>query len=1187
MAPGVDRITAEVIAHRLAAASDEMMATLVKTAYSPNIKERRDCSVAIFDAAGSLLALTAIAPIHLSSLLGLVRNITQQHALTSFKPGDAFLTNDPYVGGGSHLPDLTLASPVFVDGRVVAFVANIAHHSDVGGKVAGSESADCTSIFQEGLRVPPVRLLDGGNLCGDVLQFVLLNSRTPRERDGDIRAQIATNATGVRRVEETFARFGTEAVLAGIEQLLAYSEARARAEIAKLPDGVYENEDCIDNDGVEDRLVRLKVTVTIEGDNIRFDFAGSDPQIAGARNMPLSATQSGVYYAVKAVTDPGLPPNSGYFRAIEVNAPEGSVLNCRAPAAVGDRSATGNIFGDLLLGALAKAAPDRVMAGCGPLRGLIFSGVDPRTRDYFVDYETYAGASGALAEQDGKDAVRVHVSGSANLPVESVEQEFPLTVGRYELVADTGGPGRFRGGLATRRDVTIWAESARLAGRGLRETTQAQGLFGGGAGKSGRFVLDPDGNREERLPGAFSELAIEPGSTVRVETPSGAGFGDPLERPPGRVLADVIAGKVSADEAESTYGVAVVDGAVDEARTAGLRRRGDDRSHVVAEPLSAGWAASVQGPCAHRARADGATPVDRITTEVIAHRLAAASDEMMATLVKTAYSPNIKERRDCSVAIFDSQGNLVALTAIAPMHLSSMLGLVENVTQRHSQSSLRPGDVILTNDPYVGGGSHLPDLTLVSPVFVDDRLVAYVANIAHHSDVGGKVAGSESADCTSIFQEGLRIPPVKLLAGGVLCQDVMNFVLLNSRTPREREGDIRAQLATNATGIRRVTETIARFGRDEVAAAITAWLDYTEARTRAEIAKLPDGVYECEDILDNDGVQDRRVRLKVAITIEGDDIRFDFSGSDPQIAGARNMPWVGTLSSVYYAVKAVTDPSLPPNAGYFRAIEVTAPEGSVLNCRPPAAVGDRGATGNVLGDVLLGALARAAPDRVMAACGPLHGLIFSGIDPRRGAYFVDYETYAGASGALLDQDGKDAVRVHVSGAANLPVEALEQEFALTVGCYELVPDTGGPGRQRGGLSTRRDVTIWAEEARLAGRGLRQKQGAPGLFGGGPGRTGRFLLQPGAAGERCLPSSFSELAIRPGTTVRVETPSGAGYGEPLARDANRVLADVIAGKVSAEGAASGYGVALDDGKLDPNGTASLRAHLHGKRSGHGG
>ncbi|MGH8666893.1 MAG: hydantoinase B/oxoprolinase family protein, partial [Burkholderiales bacterium] len=487
--------------------------------------------------------------------------------------------------------------------------------------------------------------------------------------------------------------------------------------------------------------------------------------------------------------------------------------------------------------------------------------------------------------------------------------------------------------------------------------------------------------------------------------------------------------------------------------------------------------------------------IDRITAEVIGHRFTAAADEMMATLVKTAYSPNIKERRDCSVGIFDSSGNLVALSAIAAIHLSSLLGLVSNIRARYRPGELRPGDVLITNDPYSGGGSHLPDLTVASPVFVDGKLVAYVANIAHHSDIGGKVAGSESADCTSIFQEGLRVPLVKLVEQGTVSQTVFDFVLLNSRTPREREGDLRAQIAANTTGTRRVEDIHARFGTATVPNAIAALLDYAESRTRAEIARLPDGAYEAEDFLDNDGVGDASVRLKVTIRIDGDRIHFDFTGTAPQARGSRNMPLSATQSTVFYAVKAITDPGLPPNSGYFRAIDLTVPEGCILNCRSPAAVGDRVATANVLGDVLLSAFSKAAPKRVMAGCGPLHGLIFSGIDTRRKDYFVDYETYGGASGGLADQDGRDAVRVHVSGAANLPIESVEQEFALTVDRYELITDSGGPGEFRGGLGTRRDITMWARDARLAGRGLRQVEGARPLFGGRRGRTGQFVLKP--------------------------------------------------------------------------------------------
>ncbi|HZP78529.1 MAG TPA: hydantoinase B/oxoprolinase family protein [Pseudolabrys sp.] len=573
--PRVDAITAEVIAHRFKAASEEMMATLVKTSYSPNIKERRDCSTGIFDAQGRLLALTAIAPLHLSSLLETVANVFRRFPAETMRPGDAFVVNDPYNGGGSHLPDITMAAPVFRDGKIVAFVTNLAHHSDVGGKVAGSESSDCTSIFQEGIRLPPVRIVAQGEVCDDVLQIILLNSRTPRERQGDLKAQIATNIVGYRRVEEIFDRFGTQATLDAIEAWLDYGEARARKGISELPSGVYENEDYIDHDGIEPRLVRAKVKVTVAGDKLTFDFTGSDAQMAGSRNMVMNATLAGVYYAVKALIDPDLPPNAGYFRAVEVIAPKGSIFNAQSPAGVGDRGSTGNVIGDVIFGAFAKAVPERVMAGCGPLHAITFSGTDPRRGDYFVNYETYAGASGAQFDQDGKDAVRVHVSGAANLPVEAAEHEFPLSILRYELITDSGGAGKFRGGLGTLREVVNFAQDGRLVGRGLRQKVGAPGLAGGKTGRTGRFLLDPGTPQEKQLPANYSEFPIAQGQSVRIETPAGAGFGDPRSRDPQRVLADVIAEKVSVGAARELYGVAISGSGrgatIDAAETAKLR----------------------------------------------------------------------------------------------------------------------------------------------------------------------------------------------------------------------------------------------------------------------------------------------------------------------------------------------------------------------------------------------------------------------------------------------------------------------------------------------------------------------------------------------------------------------------------------------------------------------------------------
>ena len=566
---------------------------------------------------------------------------------------------------------------------------------------------------------------------------------------------------------------------------------------------------------------------------------------------------------------------------------------------------------------------------------------------------------------------------------------------------------------------------------------------------------------------------------------------------------------------------------------------------------------------------------DTITVEVIGRRLASAADEMFASLVRAAYSPNIRERRDCSVGVFDADGNLVALSAIGPIHLSSLMGLVSKITAEFPPAQLAPGDCFMTNDPYTGGGSHLPDITLVSPVFHSQTLVAFVANIAHHSDIGGRVPGSESADCTSIFQEGLRIPVVRIAKRGEVVRDVFAFLALNSRTPREREGDIRAQLGANHTGVERVKSVYTAFGADTVRAAIEALLDHAERRVRTAIAALPDGTWCHQEWLDNDGLQAQLTPMQVAITVAGENIRFDFSGTGDQVAGARNMTLLATRSGVYYAIKALLDPDLPVNSGYYRAIEVYAPEGCLLNATSPAAVGDRAATGNILGDLIFGAFAGAVPERVSAACGPYAGVVTAGPDPRCGGYFVDYETFAGASGACVDSDGRDAVRVHVSGSANLPIEALEQDYPIAVCRYELLRDSGGAGSARGGLGTRRDVMVLVDDCRISGRGLRHHDGARGMSGGESGRAGRFVLTPARGQPQVLGAAFSEVVVNNGDVLRIETPGGGGYGDAIRREPNRVLDDVLDARVSVEAARDVYRVVIDGDVVDEQATARLR------------
>jgi N-methylhydantoinase B len=520
---------------------------------------------------------------------------------------------------------------------------------------------------------------------------------------------------------------------------------------------------------------------------------------------------------------------------------------------------------------------------------------------------------------------------------------------------------------------------------------------------------------------------------------------------------------------------------------------------------------------------------DPVLTEVTARYLALAAEEIAATLVALAFSPNIKERADCSAAIFDAQGRVLAQANRIPIHLGSMIGAIEAIQQKYPAARMRPGDMFLANDPYNGGGTHLPDLNLVAPVFVEGKVVAFVANIAHHADVGGMVPGSESALCTSIFQEGIRIPVVRVLRGGEPDQDILDMILLNSRTPEERMGDLQAQFAANRVGTERVAGLFAKHPRDVVEGCIEGFLSATGQRFGSAVRSLPDGVYEAEEALDEgDGGQPARLHLRLSVT-QGR-LRFDFSETAPQLTGSsRNVPRKAVLAVVYAVAKSLLDPDVPPNAGYYDAIEVVTRPGTLLDPVPPAAVGTRAITCGVLGDLIVAAMGQALGGAGMADSGPHHLVIFSGPDPR-GGVFVDYETIAGGSGGRGRGPGMDAVRVHASGAANLPVEALENAYPLRVERYALRAGSGGAGRHRGGQGVVRDYRVLAEGVTVSLSSERQKRPARGVQGGGDGATGVFLLNPGTPGERRLPSAAVDLKLAQGDVLRVMTPGGGGFGE---------------------------------------------------------
>jgi N-methylhydantoinase B len=524
---------------------------------------------------------------------------------------------------------------------------------------------------------------------------------------------------------------------------------------------------------------------------------------------------------------------------------------------------------------------------------------------------------------------------------------------------------------------------------------------------------------------------------------------------------------------------------------------------------------------------------DPIRMEIFKSLYASAAEEMGVTLRRTAFSPNIKERRDYSCAVFDANGQLVAQGDHMPVHLGSM---PMSVRAAVDAVRMEPGDIVVLNDPYEGG-THLPDITLVSPVFARGRrgshLLFYVANRAHHSDVGGMTPGSMPLS-TEIFQEGIRIPPIKLCAAGKRMEEVFRLLLANVRTPREREGDLTAQIGANRIGERRLLHIVSRYGSSEALAYAGHLQDYSEKMVRALLRKIPDGTYTAEDFLDDDGISSRPVRLRACIKVSAGRLAIDFAGTAPQVAGSVNAVRAITESAVYYVVRALIPESIPASAGVLRPIRIATPPGSVVDARFPAAV----AAGNVetsqrIVDVLLKAFAQAVPERIPAASsGTMNNLTLGGIDPKDQQVFSYYETVGGGMGACADLDGNNGIHTHMTNSLNTPVEALEYAFPFRVRRYALRRNTGGTGAHRGGdgivreieLLTSADATILSD---------RRRSRPYGLMGGEAGKPGRTTLI--GHGVRRLPSKC-RFHVPAGGRIIVETPGGGGWGRRTRRAA---------------------------------------------------
>ena len=552
--------------------------------------------------------------------------------------------------------------------------------------------------------------------------------------------------------------------------------------------------------------------------------------------------------------------------------------------------------------------------------------------------------------------------------------------------------------------------------------------------------------------------------------------------------------------------------------------------------------------------------ISPVTLEIMGNLVLSVAEEMGITLVKTAYSTNIKERKDASTAIFDEKGRMIAQAEHVPMHLGSMLGVVTEILKKYPVTSIKPGDMFVTNDPYTGGGSHLPDLTMVEPVFIDGKIFAFVANIAHHSDIGGAVPGSTSANATSVFQEGIRIPLIKLYNNGEVSNDVMEFILNNTRTPEERRGDLNAQISCNKAGTRRMKDVINKYGIDNFERYTNELLNYAENLMREGIKDIPDGDYTFEDFLDDDGVDlDSPVPIKVKISIKNDKADVDFAETSHQVKGPLNLVYSGTLTTVFYCFKAIAGPSIFPNEGIFRAIEVQAPSKSIVNCSPPSPVGVRIDAAQRVADVIFGAMAKAVPNRVLAACNSsVTSAIFSGVNNKTNQYFVYLETIAGGSGAHKYNDGLSGVQVHMTNTSNLPIEALEREYPILVENYSFEKDSGGEGFYRGGLGLTRQFRILNDDILFTGLGERHKFSPWGIAGGKNGASGSFWIKRKNSQKEKLNSKTSNISLNKEDQIIISTPGAGGYGSPAKRERKRVINDINEGKISQYAAEKDYG-----------------------------
>lgn len=554
-------------------------------------------------------------------------------------------------------------------------------------------------------------------------------------------------------------------------------------------------------------------------------------------------------------------------------------------------------------------------------------------------------------------------------------------------------------------------------------------------------------------------------------------------------------------------------------------------------------------------RVDRAEVVDPITTEVIRNKLEGIANEMELTLLKSSFSPIVKEGLDTSASLFTVKAETLAQACAIPVHLATLIPTIRSMLQRYPLESMRDGDAYILNDPYCGG-THLPDIAIMTPVFYRGRVIAMSATMTHHGDVGGFSPGSLPTNSTEIYQEGLRIPPLKFREAGQYNETLVALLRQNSRLPDTLMGDLNAQLAACNVGARRLQELADFYGADLLMAIFDELLDRSEIMTREALRRIPQGTYRYVDAMDNDGIElDQRIRVEVAVTVRDGTIEFDLAGTSPQVKGPMNCVPSGSQAAAYYAVRVLTDPTIPTNGGCFRPVSLKLPQGSLANPVEPAPVNARTSTIKRIATSMVSALAEVLPDRIAApAAGTLLVVAFGGMNADGKRYIVG-ELIAGGSGAAEGLDGVDVVDTDASNCMNLPAEALEMEAPIRLRRVALRCDSGGAGEFRGGLGVVREYEILADGITFTHRGERHYSAAPGIRGGLAGASARSVIRRAGGAEEVIPSKVLTV-LNQGDCVIVETPGGGGYGVPKNR---KIVADDIAnGKVSVEAASRLYG-----------------------------